>query len=76
LLPRRPARHRLGQLFSTDREEFIAGLIAVVVPVQGVDGVSRAAIAVHAPVARMALADAVAQLPALRAAAARMRALR
>jgi len=58
-----------------DREEFIAGLIAVAVPVRGSDGIGRAAIAVHAPVARLELADAVAQLPALQAAAARMRAL-
>jgi DNA-binding IclR family transcriptional regulator len=58
-----------------DREEFIAGLIAAAVPVHGTDGIGRAAIAVHAPVARLALADAVAQLPALQAAATRMRAL-
>jgi IclR family acetate operon transcriptional repressor len=60
---------------ASDREEFIAGLIAVAVPVHGTDGIGRAAIAVHAPVARLALADAVAQLPALQAAATRMRAL-
>jgi len=58
-----------------DREEFIAGLIAVAVPVQGSDGIGRAAIAVHAPVARLTLAGAVEQLPALQAAATRMRAL-
>jgi DNA-binding IclR family transcriptional regulator len=63
------------QGYACDREEFIAGLIAVAVPVQGTDGVSRAAIAVHGPVARLSLADAVAQLAALQAAAVRMRAL-
>ena len=63
------------QGYSCDREEFIAGLIAVAVPVQGADGATRAAIAVHAPVARLSLADAVAQLAALQAAAGRMRAL-
>jgi len=63
------------QGYSCDREEFIAGLIAVAVPVQGADGTSRAAIAVHGPVARLGLEEAVAQLPALQAAAARMRAL-
>ncbi len=63
------------QGYATDREEFIAGLIALAVPVQSADGVSRAAIAVHAPVARLALEDAVKQLPALQAAATRMRAL-
>jgi IclR family acetate operon transcriptional repressor len=63
------------QGYSCDREEFIAGLIAVAVPVRGGDGASRAAIAVHAPVARMTLDGAVEQLPALHAAAKRMRAL-
>jgi DNA-binding IclR family transcriptional regulator len=58
-----------------DREEFITGLIAVAVPVMGSDGEGRAAIAVHGPVARLSLADAVAHLPALQAAAARMREL-
>lgn len=58
-----------------DREEFIAGLIAVAVPVQSADGVGRAAIAVHAPVARLTLDAAVAQLAALQAAARRMREL-
>jgi len=63
------------QGYSCDREEFIAGLIAVAVPVHGDDGAARAAIAVHAPVARMTLDGAVEQLPALQAAAKRMRAL-
>jgi IclR family acetate operon transcriptional repressor len=63
------------QGYACDREEFIAGLIAVAVPVRGSDGVSRAAIAVHAPVARMSLDAAVANLAALQGAAARMRAL-
>lgn len=58
-----------------DREEFIAGLIAVAVPVKDAGGQVRAALAVHAPVARMTLADAVAQLPALRRAADRLGAL-
>ena len=63
------------QGYSCDREEFITGLIAVAVPVHGDDGAARAAIAVHAPVARMTLDGAVEQLPALEAAAKRMRAL-
>ena len=57
---------------SNDREEFIAGLIAVAVPVHDSEGRVRAAIALHAPTARMSLADAQRRLPALRAAAARM----
>jgi DNA-binding IclR family transcriptional regulator len=63
------------QGYSCDREEFIAGLIAVAVPVPGSDGRTRAAIAVHAPVARLTLEAAVANLAALQAAATRMRAL-
>lgn len=55
-----------------DREEFIAGLIAVAVPVRDAQGHVRAAIALHAPVARMSLPEAQRQLPALRAAAVRM----
>jgi DNA-binding IclR family transcriptional regulator len=72
---RAECEHIAEQGYACDREEFIAGLIAVAVPVQGTDGVVRAAIAVHGPVARLTLADAVAQLAALQAAAIRMRAL-
>ena len=60
---------------SCDREEFIAGLIAVAVPVGPPEGPVRAAIAVHAPTARMSLKQALAKLPALKAAAAKMREL-
>ncbi|MDB5999924.1 MAG: transcriptional regulator, IclR family, partial [Rhizobacter sp.] len=55
-----------------DREEFIAGLVAVAVPVRDREGEVRAAIAVHAPTARMSLEAMMAELPALRDAAARM----
>lgn len=58
--------------FSCDREEFVVGLIAIAVPVRDEFGAVRAAIAVHAPVARLSLRGAVAKLPALKAAAARM----
>jgi IclR family transcriptional regulator, acetate operon repressor len=61
-----------AQGWSNDREEFIAGLIAVAVPVRDTANRTRAAIALHAPTARMSLADAQRQLPALRAAASRM----
>ncbi|MBS0449310.1 MAG: IclR family transcriptional regulator [Proteobacteria bacterium] len=60
---------------SCDREEFIAGLIAVAVPVRDARGTVRAALAVHAPVARMTLGDAVGQLSALRRAAHRLEGL-
>ena len=61
--------------YACDREEFIAGLIAIAVPVFGAGGEVRAAIAVHAPTARMTLDDAVAHIDALKAAAGRMTAL-
>lgn len=55
-----------------DREEFIPGLIAVAVPVHDESGAVRAAVAVHAPVARMSLRTALTQLGALRESAAKM----
>ena len=61
-----------AQGHSDDREEFIAGLIAVAVPVHDASGRTRAALALHAPSARMSLAEAQRRLPALRAAAQRM----
>lgn len=57
---------------SSDREEFIAGLVAVAVPVRDAQGVTRAALAVHGPTARFSSASANAALPALHAAAERM----
>ena len=63
------------QGYANDRGEFIAGLIAVAVPVLDPQGRPRAAIAVHAPTARMTLAQAQEKLPFLHAAAARMRGL-
>ena len=64
-----------AQGHSCDREEFIAGLIAVAVPVRDASDSIRAAVALHAPIARMSLAQALRVLPALRGAAARMSAL-
>ena len=58
-----------------DREEFITGLIAVAVPVRDEAGAVRAAVAVHAPVARMSLQRALKQLPALESAAKKMQRL-
>nr|WP_145548899.1 IclR family transcriptional regulator [Variovorax boronicumulans] len=64
-----------AQGHADDRGEFIAGLIAVAVPVLDGQGRPRAAIAVHAPTARMSLEQAREKLPFLHAAAARMRSL-
>lgn len=58
--------------FSRDREEFMAGLVAVAVPVRDAAGAVRAALAVHAPTARMSMADAERRIDALKAAALRM----
>ena len=58
-----------------DREEFIAGLIALAVPVRSAQGGVRAAVAVHAPTARLSVTEALARLPALKHAAARLAAL-
>jgi DNA-binding IclR family transcriptional regulator len=55
-----------------DREEFIDGLVAAAVPVRDAAGAVRAALAVHAPTARMPLTTALQRVPALHAAAARM----
>ena len=63
------------QGYSTDSEEYIVGLLAVAVPVFDEAGQVRAALAVHAPSARMPLDRAVGHLPALQAAATRMGAL-
>jgi len=61
--------------WSSDREEFITGLNAAAVPVLDARGNTRAAIAIHAPSTRMSIDDALARLPALRQAAARMAAM-
>ncbi len=59
----------LRRAYSTDNEEFLLGLIAVAVPVTTPSGAMVAAIACHAPCARMPLRDAVARLPEMREAA-------
>lgn len=61
--------------YSCDREEFIAGLIAVAVPVRDPAGCVRAAVAMHAPTGRLSLEAALLRLPALQVAAERMRTL-
>lgn len=61
--------------YACDREEFITGLIAVAVPVFDQAGQVRAAVAAHAPTARMTLDRAVQRVDALSAAAKRMGAL-
>lgn len=58
--------------YAFDREEFVLGLVALAVPVRDTAGEVRAALAVHAPAARMPIAKAVERLPLMHQAAARM----
>lgn len=61
--------------YAFDREEFVLGLVAIAIPVRDTAGEVRAALAVHAPTARMPLEKALQRLPALHSAAERMKAL-
>lgn len=61
--------------YAFDREEFVLGLVAIAIPVRDASGEVRAALAVHAPAARMPLEQALQRLPALHVAAERMTAL-
>lgn len=63
------------QGYATDREEFIAGLVAVAVPVHDSRGDVRAVVAMHAPTARMSLERAIEMLPYLNKAARQMQGL-
>jgi IclR family transcriptional regulator, acetate operon repressor len=58
--------------YSTDNEEFLAGLVAVAVPIRDCHGRAFAAIACHGPVTRLPLAQAVELAPLLNDAAARL----
>ena len=54
---------------STDNEEFIEGMIAIAVPVKDAVGRFVAGLAIHAPVVRLSLADALGYVDIMRAAA-------
>lgn len=58
--------------FSTDNEEFLVGLIAIAVPIKDRRGKTFAAVACHAPIARLSLKEATALAPVLQAAAAKL----
>ena len=60
------------QDFSTDNEEFLLGLVAVAVPIRDRHGKAFAAIACHAPVARLSLKQVISLVPVLNAAAIRL----
>lgn len=74
---RRECEHIAAQGYACDDQEFITGLVAmaVIVPAASPGHGHYAAVAVHGPVARLTLADALARLPALKAAASRMQGL-
>lgn len=61
---------RIGH--SLDREEFLLGLIAIAVPVKDASGATLAALACHAPSARLSLTRAADFLPVLQRAAQRL----
>src|SRR6185503_1350711 len=52
--------------FATDNEEYLAGVVCVAVPVVAARTPAAAAVAVHAPMARLTLAHALTLVPALR----------
>ncbi len=56
----------------TDNEEFLEGMVAVAVPVTDAGGRFFAALAVHAPVMRMNLEEAMTHVPVLQEAAAEL----
>jgi IclR family acetate operon transcriptional repressor len=58
--------------FSSDNQEFLAGVVCLAVPVLDGKGIPCGALAVSAPIARMTLARATDHLPALREAARRL----
>ncbi len=58
--------------YSVDNEEFIDGMVALAAPIRDPDGRFHAAIAFHAPVQRMTLADAEQHLSLLFEASARL----
>lgn len=58
-----------GQGYSTDRQEFIAGMVAVAAPVKNSSGNLVATLSFHAPEQRMTLENGLQHLPHLLAAA-------
>lgn len=61
-----------AQDYSIDNEEFLQGLVAIAVPIRDDVGHVVAALACHAPVARLSVRNAVELLPKLRAAASKL----
>ena len=60
------------QGYSTEREEYLSGILALAVPVQDADGRVVAAVSVHAPISRLPVDEALQLLPDLQSAAEAM----
>jgi DNA-binding IclR family transcriptional regulator len=60
------------QGYATDDEEYLAGICCLAVPVHDADGRVVAALAMHAPVPRLPLDEAMQFLPAMQSAAEAM----
>ena len=60
------------QGYATDDEEYLAGICCLAVPVHDADGRVVAALAMHSPVPRLALAEAMQFLPAMQSASEAM----
>jgi len=58
--------------YSTDNQEFLAGVVCVAVPVRAPNGGVAAGLAISAPLARMSMKRAIQCVPLLRSAAERM----
>lgn len=56
----------------TDNEEFMQGMVAVATPLRNSHGQFFGALAIHAPSARMSMAQALQQVPRMRAAASEL----
>jgi len=71
--------HALAEIaetgIGTDNEEFVAGMVAVAVPITDESGRLVATLAMHGPTLRLSLDDALALIEPLRAAAADLRGL-
>lgn len=65
-------KHIRKNRFSTDNEEYLAGTVCVAVPVENDKRRVPAVLAVHAPVTRMSLSQALVHVPTLRRAAAQL----
>jgi IclR family transcriptional regulator, acetate operon repressor len=61
--------------YSIDTEEFVSGLVAMAVPIKDTDGITKAALSVHAPTTRMPIKRIMEWHKPLKAAAVRMEGL-